>query len=82
MTSIREYIVYNAPQHENKSYIMKSLKEYLQEDGVLNSTPANTMGMGNPMPPTEDQPGSEPLVTDKECECKRKKKKNLKTIEK
>lgn len=42
---------------------MKSLKEYLQEDAALNGTPANTMGMGNPMVPTEEQPGSEPLVT-------------------
>ena len=51
---------------------MKSLKEYLQEDAALNGTPANTMGMGNPMPPTEEQPGSEPLVTAKP---KKKKKK-------
>lgn len=51
--------------------MMKSLKEYLDDYLQENGTPANTMGMGNPMPPTEDQPGSEPLATTKH---KKKKK--------
>ena len=33
----------------------------------LNATPANTMGMGNPMPAIENTPGSEPLVPVKKC---------------
>ena len=42
----------------------------------LNATPANTMGMGNPMPATENTPGSEPLVPAKKCKkakCKKEK---------
>ena len=42
----------------------------------LNATPANTMGMGNPMPATENTPGSEPIVPAKKCKkakCKKEK---------
>ena len=42
----------------------------------LNATPANTMGMGNPIPATENTPGSEPLVPAKKCKkakCKKEK---------
>lgn len=42
----------------------------------LNATPANTMGMGNPMPATENTPGSEPLTPSKKCKkakCKKEK---------
>ena len=42
----------------------------------INATPANTMGMGNPMPATENTPGSEPLVPAKKCKkakCKKEK---------
>lgn len=42
----------------------------------LNATPANTVGMGNPMPATENTPGSEPLVPTKKCKkakCKKEK---------
>ena len=41
-----------------------------------NATPANTMGIGNPMPATENTPGSEPLVPAKKCKkakCKKEK---------
>ena len=44
---------------------MKSILDFY-ECG-LNATPANTMGMGNPMPATENTPGSEPLVPSKKC---------------
>ena len=55
---------------------MKNLKIYL-EDAGLAATPANTMGLGNPMPPTEGQPGSEPMVPtakSKKEKCKKCKK--------
>ena len=42
----------------------------------INATPVNTMGMGNPMPATENTPGSEPLVPSKKCKkakCKKEK---------
>ncbi len=41
------------------------------------ATPSNTMGMGNPMPPTDTTLGSEPLVTAK---CKKEKCKKPKKI--
>ena len=44
---------------------MKSILDFY-ECG-LNATLANTMGMGNPMPATENTPGSEPLVPSKKC---------------
>lgn len=50
---------------------MKDLYD-IYEDGVV-STPNNTMGMGNPTPPTDDNVGSEPLCG--KGKCKRKKKK-------
>ena len=48
---------------------MKTIIQYIDECGA---TPMTTIGMGNPVPPTEAQPGSEPLPTAK---VKRKKKK-------
>lgn len=52
---------------------MKSIHDILTEmDG--STTPLNTTGMGNPMPPTETQPGSEPFCPT----CKKKKKKVVK----
>ena len=36
------------------------------------ATPANTMGMGNPMLPTTEEPGTEPLTTKTKREKKRK----------
>lgn len=52
---------------------MKNLYD-IYEDGVgaIASTPANTVGMGNPMLPTAEEPGTEPFVTAK---CKKDKKK-------
>lgn len=48
---------------------MKSILDTIREmDGA--ATPANTMGMGNPMPATDTTPGSEPICT----KCKKKKK--------
>lgn len=47
---------------------MKHLIDILKEEYA---TPACTTGMGNPMPPTETHPGSEPLVISK----KKKKQK-------
>ena len=48
---------------------MKSLQDILKECDLV--TPGNTMGMGNPMPPTDNAPGSEPICSD----CKKGKKK-------
>ena len=39
------------------------------------STPANTTGMGNPMPASEDCNGSEPLAGKKKAKCKKEKEK-------
>lgn len=50
---------------------MKNLYD-IYEDGAITSTPGNTVGMGNPMLPTAEEPGTEPLVTAK---CKKDKKK-------
>jgi hypothetical protein len=60
---------------------MKNLIDYIEECGEGCTTPGNTMGMGNPMPPMGDQPGTEPIKTiagpkqEKKETSKRKKKK-------
>ena len=56
---------------------MKNLYD-IYEDGAIASTPGNTVGMGNPMLPTAEEPGTEPLVTAK---CKKDKKKCKKVKE-
>ena len=43
-------------------------------DGGLNATPLNTIGMGNPTPPTDGQMGSEPMCG--KCKKEKSKKKN------
>lgn len=51
---------------------MKNIFDLYEE----NSTPVNTTGMGNPMPATENNTGSEPLVPAKKCKkakCKKEK---------
>ena len=55
-----------------KSYIDEQIRTIVYEDGVV-ATPGNTMGMGNPMAPTDTTPGSEPIVVGS-----RKKRKNTK----
>ena len=53
---------------------MKNLYD-IYEDGAIASTPANTVGMGNPMLPTAEEPGTEPLTgVAGKCKCKKKKK--------
>jgi hypothetical protein len=55
---------------------MKNLYD-IYEDGIgaIASTPANTVGMGNPMLPTTEEPGTEPLTgVAGKCKCKKKKK--------
>jgi hypothetical protein len=55
---------------------MKNLYD-IYEDGIgaITSTPANTVGMGNPMLPTAEEPGTEPLTgVAGKCKCKKKKK--------
>ena len=43
---------------------MKSINDILQEmDGGIMTTPGNTTGMGNPMPPTNEAPGTEPITS-------------------
>ena len=44
-----------------KSYIDEQIRTIVYEDGVV-ATPGNTMGMGNPMTPTDTIPGTEPIV--------------------
>lgn len=44
---------------------MKHIKQLIEEDTAAvpgGATPANTMGMGNPVAPDGDTPGSEPLT--------------------
>lgn len=57
---------------------MKHLIDYIEECGEGCSTPGNTMGMGNPMSPTEEVPGSEPLCA--KCKKEKKKKKVTESI--
>ena len=72
---------------------MKSLKSYIQEcDGGAapsgnassgNSTPANTMGMGNPMFPGENgEPGSGDTFPTRRGRRQKKTKQQWKRIEK
>lgn len=57
---------------------MKSLYNFLKEDGAV-ATPCNTVGMGNPMLPTDSSVGSEPLITAK---CKKEKKNKKRSLKK
>lgn len=57
---------------------MKHLIDYIEECSEGCSTPGNTMGMGNPMLPTEEAPGSEPLCG--KCKKEKKKKKVTESI--
>ena len=41
---------------------MKNIADIYNENAEIVATPANTMGMGNPMPATETTHGTEPLV--------------------
>ncbi len=49
---------------------MRSLINYIREEAA---TPLGTMGMGNPQPPTDTTPGSEPLPQCKDCKKKKRK---------
>ena len=60
----------------SRGIIMKNLYD-IYEDGAITSTPGNTVGMGNPMLPTAEEPGTESLVTAK-CEKDKKKCKKIK----
>lgn len=44
------------------NYIKKGMKSLYQCISEEMTTPGNTMGMGNPMAPTETQPGTEPIA--------------------
>ena len=46
----------------------------IEECDGLCATPANTMGMGNPMLPTAEEPGTEPLTAKTKTEKKQKRK--------
>ena len=53
-------------------YIMKRIIDFYENEIV--TTPANTTGMGNPMPATDTTNGSEPLVNKKKtAKCKKEK---------
>ena len=52
---------------------MKTILDYIKEMEGL-TAPADTIGIGNPIAPTENTLGSEPLVTRKKCKkCKKVK---------
>ena len=53
---------------------MKDLYD-IYEDGILTTTPRNTMGMGNPTPPTDGEVGSEPMCGNGKCKKEKRKKK-------
>ena len=53
---------------------MKNIADIYNENAEIVATPANTMGMGNPMAPTDTENGSEPLV----AKCKKDNKKKCK----
>lgn len=57
---------------------MKHILDYIEEECAGCATPGNTMGMGNPMPPSEEAPGSEPLCG--KCKKEKKKKKVTESI--
>ena len=56
---------------------MKSLYEYLLKECDGCTTPGNTLGMGNPMVPTAEEPGSEPVIP---THPKKKKKTNKRVV--
>lgn len=69
-----------------KSYIEYYINRLVYEEGeavggAVVGTPANTLGMGNPMTPTDTQPGSEPIVTAKSRKEKKIKSKTKKLKE-
>ena len=69
-----------------KSYIEDYINRLVYEEGeavgaAVVGTPANTLGMGNPMTPTDIQPGSEPIVTAKSRKEKKNKSKTKKLKE-
>ena len=55
---------------------MKTIISIIEE--IEAGTPGNTMGMGNPMPPIGDIPGSEPILPLHRSSKKRKAKKKIK----
>lgn len=67
---------------------MKKLSDYIQEEVAISlgtmmdrsnfATPGNTMGMGNPKPPTPAEPGSGDVmgITKKDKPKKKKKEKD------
>lgn len=57
---------------------MKHILDYIEEECAGCATPGNTMGMGNPMSPTEEAPGTEPLCG--KCKKEKKKKKVTESI--
>lgn len=62
---------------------MKHLIEYIKECGEGASTPSNTLGMGNPVLPTDSEPGSEPFTdgsTGKAVKQKTKRRKSVKKV--
>ena len=46
----------------------------INECGEISSTPANTMGMGNPMLPTAEEPGTELIITTAKTKTEKKQK--------
>lgn len=69
-----------------KSYIEDYINRLVYEEGeavggAVVGTPANTLGMGNPMTPTDVQPGSEPIVTAKSRKERKNKSKTKKLKE-
>ena len=53
---------------------MKSLKQYIEECDAANATPGNTMGMGNPMAPTDGEVGSGDTFDHQKAKLRKKRK--------
>lgn len=54
---------------------MKTIYKIYEECAGITATPVNTCGMGNPMPPTDTSPGSEPIIAKSKTKNKPVKKK-------
>lgn len=59
---------------------MKSLYDIILDECDC-VTPGNTVGMGNPMMPTAEEPGTEPLPTQKKKKSKKIKESLLDELE-
>lgn len=55
---------------------MKNIIDFYEDVSIM-AGPGNTLGLGNPMAPTDTTPGSEPLTPCKKRKCKKEKSKKI-----